>query len=214
MRNPLNVVVLFASVCLAVAAPGLAAGADQASGPTVSKALAKPLKAAQESLQTRHWDAVLASLKEAQSTPGEKTAYDNFVINQMLGFVYVQKQDFAGAAPALEAAAQSQYATSEQQKAWLQALMGIYFGQKNYAKTAEIGQQLVKRGITDTDTYSTIADSQSKLGDWKGAADTIQQAVARQSKPDKKLLEFQWNCYVKVNDSADAGKVGLDADTQ
>jgi hypothetical protein len=205
--NLLKVMVALASLWLAAPPAGVAAAADQPAGPTVSKALAKPLKAAQDALQARHWDAVLASLKEAQTTPGEKTAYDNFVINQMLGFVYVQKQDFVGAAPALEAAAQSQYATPEQQKAWLQALMGIYFGQKNYAKTVEFGQQLVKRGVTDSDTYSTIADSQSKLGDWKGAADTIQQAVARQSKPDKKLLEFQWNCYVKVNDSADAGKV-------
>jgi hypothetical protein len=207
MRNPLNVVVLFASVCLAVAAPGLAAGADQASGPTVSKALAKPLKAAQDALQAKHWDVVLASLKEAQSTPGEKSAYDNFVINQMLGFVYVQKQDFVSAAPALEAAAQSQYATPEQQKNWLRAVMGSYFTQKNYAKTVDIGEQAVKHGATDSDTYMTIADAQSKLGDWKGAAATIQQVVEHQSKPEEKLLEFQWNCYVKVNDSADAAKV-------
>jgi hypothetical protein len=85
--------------------------------------------------------------------------------------------------------------------------MNSYFAQKNYAKTVEIGEQAVKHGVTDTDTYTTIADSQSKLGNWKDAAATIQQVVEHENKPDKKLLEFQWNCYVKVNDSADAGKV-------
>lgn len=205
MRTALIVVALFASLWLGASVSGVAA-ADQ-SGPTVSKALAKPLKAAQDGMPARNWDAVLSNLKEAQTTAGEKSAYDNFVINQMLGFVYVQKQDYASAAPALEAAAQSQYATPEQQKGWLRAVMGSYFAQRNYSKTVEVGEQAVKHGVTDTETYTTIADSQSKLGDWKGAAATIQQVVEHQAKPDKKLLEFQWNCYVKLNDSADAGRV-------
>ena len=206
-RTLLKVILSCASLWLSASISSVAAAADQGTAPTVSRALAKPLKAAQDAMQAKHWDAVIASLKEAQTTPGEKSAYDNFVINQMLGFVYVQKQDYASAAPALEAAAQSQYATPAQQKQWLQAVMGSYFAQKNYAKTVEIGEQLVKRGATDADTYTTIADSQGKLGDWKGAAGTIQQVVEHQPKPDKKLLEYQWNCYVKVNDSADAGKV-------
>jgi hypothetical protein len=207
MMTPQKVVAVFALLCLGASVSGVAAAADQSSGPTVSRALAKPLKAAQEAMQAKNWDAVLTNLKEAQSAAGEKSAYDNFVINQMLGFVYVQKQDYASAALALEAAAQSQYATPEQQKAWLRTVMNSYFAQKNYAKTVEIGQQAVKHGVSDTETYTTIADSQGKLGDWKDAAATIAQVVEHQSKPDQKLLEFQWNCYVKVNDSADAGKV-------
>ena len=207
MKCPLKIAPLFTLLWLSVSVCGLAAAADQPSGPTVSRALAKPLKAAQEAMQAKNWDAVLTNLKEAQTAPGEKSPYDNFVINQMLGFVYVQKQDYASAAPALEAAAQSQYATPEQQRGWLRAVMNSYFAQKNYAKTVEVGEQALKHGVTDTDTYTTIADSQSKLGDWKNAAATIQQVVEHENKPDKKLLEFQWNCYVKVNDSADAGKV-------
>jgi hypothetical protein len=204
----MKAIALFALLSLGAAAvSGIAAAADQPAGPTVSRPLAKPLKAAQDAMREKNWDAVLSNLKEAQNTAGEKSAYDNFVINQMLGFVYVQKQDYASAAPPLEAAAQSQYATPEQQKGWLRAIMASYFAQKNYARTIEVGQQAVKHGVTDTETYTTIADSQSKLGNWKDAAATIQQVVDHQSKPDKKLLEFQWNCYVKVNDSADAGKV-------
>jgi hypothetical protein len=203
MKNRIKVVALFASLFLC----GVATAADQPSGPTVSKALAKPLQAANEAMKARNWDGALASIKEAQAAASEKSAYDNFLINQMLGFIYVQKQDYASANPALEAAAQSQYATPEQQKGWLRAIMGSYFAQKNYAKTVEIGEQALKHGVTDTETYTTIADAQSKMSNWKDAAATIEQVVEHQSKPDKKLLEFQWNCYVKVNDGADAGKV-------
>src|SRR5580658_8818791 len=173
MRNRTKVVALFASLLLGVSLYIAPASADQQPGPTVSKALAKPLKAANEAMQARNWDAALSNIKEAQSTAGEKSAYDQFLMNEMLGFVYSQKQDYLGAEPALEAAAQSPYATPEQKKAWLKAVMGMYFAQKDYAKTVEIGELALKQGVTDADTYTTIADSQSKLGDCKTAAATI-----------------------------------------
>jgi hypothetical protein len=214
MRNRWNFVGRMAKVLLAsiIAAPllgsvALAAEGAAQSGPTVSKALAKPLKAAQDALTTKNFDAAMASIKTAQAEPGEKSAYDNFVINQMLLFIYVQKQDFTAAAPVLEAAAQSQYATPDQQKTWLRALMGIYFQQKDYAKTVEVGEQAVKKGVNDADTISTIADSQGKLGKWKDAASTIQEVLQRQEKPEERLLAFQWNAYVKANDDADAARV-------
>lgn len=185
----------------------LAADGTAASGPTVSKALAKPLKAAQEALVAKNYDLAMTNIKAAQAEPGEKSAYDNFVINQMLLFIYVQKQDFTSAAPVLEAAAQSQYATLDQQKTWLRALMGIYFQQKDYAKTIEFGDEAVKKGVNDTETYTTLADSQGKLGKWKDAATTIQEVLQRQDKPEERLLAFQWNAYVKANDEADASKV-------
>jgi hypothetical protein len=203
MSKPITVVTLFASLLLGAALSGVA-DADQ---PTVSKALAKPLKAANEAMQARNWDAALSNIKEAQSAAGERSAYDHFLINEMLGFVYSQKQDYPAAEPALEAAAQSPYASPEQKKAWLKAVMGMFFAQRDYAKTVEIGELAVKQGVTDADTYTTIADSQSKLGDCKNAAATIQQVIVHQGKPDQKLLAFQWNCYVKVNDTADAGRV-------
>src|SRR5580658_8931946 len=127
MKKPINVVTVFASLLLGAALSG-GASADQ---PTVSKALAKPLKAANDAMQAKNWDASLSNIKEAQSTAGEKSAYDQFLINEMLGFVYAQKQDFPGAESALQAAAESTYATPEQKKAWLKAAMGMYFAQKD-----------------------------------------------------------------------------------
>jgi len=212
MRNRWKFVGRIAGALLVsiIAVPLLGSGAraaEGAAGPTVSKAVAKPLKAAQEALVAKNWDSALSNIKTAQGEPGEKSAYDNFVINQMLLFIYVQKQDFASAAPALEAAAQSQYATPDQQKTWLRALMGIYFQQKDYAKTIEFGDQAVKKGVNDTETFTTIADSEGKLGKWKEAAATVQEVLQRQDKPEERLLAYQWNAYVKANDDANASKV-------
>jgi hypothetical protein len=59
---------------------------------TVSKALAKPLKAAQEAMQAKKYPDALAKLKDAQGMSG-KSPYDEHLINEMLGFVYVRMQN-------------------------------------------------------------------------------------------------------------------------
>ncbi|MFI4905060.1 MAG: tetratricopeptide repeat protein [Steroidobacteraceae bacterium] len=208
MRNRLNFVALFASICTgAWLCSATIAAETPPAGPQVSKAVAKPLKAAQEALQAKKLDEALAKVKEAQAASGDKTPYDSFVINQLLLFIYVQKQDYSAAAPILESAAQSQYATPDQQRGWLKALMGIEYQQKDYAKTIDVGQQLLKHGVTDAETYTTIADCQNKLGKFKEAAATIGEVLQHQDKPEERLLAFQWNCYLKANDDADAEKV-------
>jgi Tfp pilus assembly protein PilF len=195
----------FAVLASMFAAGALSCVVIAADAPTVSRAAAKPLKAAQDALKDKKFDEALTHLKEAQAIP-EKTAYDSFVINQDLLYIYVQKQDYSAAAPILESTAESQYATADQTKTWLKALFAIDYQQKDYAKTVEIGGQLTRRGITDSETLSTIADSQSKLGKYKDAAATVDQIIAHQEKPEEKLLVFQWNMYNNAKDEADASK--------
>jgi len=199
--------VLIVAVLALPLLPGTAAAADAPAAPTVSPKLAKPLKAAQEGMQAKNWDAALAAIKEAQATPGEKSAYDNFIMNAWLSVIYQQKQDTPDEITALQNAAESQYASPEQSKTWLKAVVGLYFEQKDYAKVVDAGESALKRSPNDPDVLTSIADAQNRLGKFKEAAATIEQVIAHQDKPDEKLLAFQWNCYSKANDDADAGKV-------
>ncbi|HEV7714074.1 MAG TPA: hypothetical protein VGO53_00655, partial [Steroidobacteraceae bacterium] len=57
----------------------------------VSKAAAKPLKAAQDAMNAKDYPTALAKLKEVEALPG-KSPYDEFMMNQMYGFVYVRTQ--------------------------------------------------------------------------------------------------------------------------
>jgi outer membrane protein assembly factor BamD (BamD/ComL family) len=84
--------------------PGRATAAEDKkdSKQTVSKALAKPLKAAQDAMQAKKYPDALAKLKEVQGMPN-KSPYDEHLINEMLGFVYVRMGNYAEAAKALEA---------------------------------------------------------------------------------------------------------------
>jgi tetratricopeptide (TPR) repeat protein len=205
MRNRLKFVVLLASVCTGAWLCGAVIAADQPAGPTVSKTLAKPLKAAQDALQAKKFDEALAHVKEAQGA-GEKSAYDNYVIDILLFQIYQQKQDMADAIPALQLAAQSQYATAEQQKVWLKNVALYYFQQKDYAKALDVADQAVKHGANDLETLELIAKAQYLSGKYKEAALTMQEVVGKQDKPDEDSLKLLWQFDLKAEDSAGAAK--------
>jgi tetratricopeptide (TPR) repeat protein len=211
MRNRLrNRIGLVALIIAVLAQPLLyvsVAGAAEEAKPTVSPKLAKPLKAAQDAMNAKNWDAALTAIKEAQGMPVEKSAFDNYIMNAWLMVIYQQKQDVPDEISALQNASESQYATPDQQKSWSKAIVQLYAAQKDYAKVVDSGQAALRKAPNDSDILLTIADAQNHLGKYKDAAATAQQIIEHQEKPDEKLLVFQWNCYLKINDDADSAKV-------
>jgi hypothetical protein len=207
MRNRLNFVALFASICTSAWLCGVAIAADQPpAGPQVSKTVAKPLKAAQDALQAKKLDEALAHVREAQGAAGEKTPYDNYVMNIMLFQIYQQKQDMGDAIPVLAQAAQSQFASADQQKLWLKNIALYYFQQKDYTKALDAADQAVRHGVNDIDTLGLIAKAQYLTGKYKDAATTMQEVVAKQDKPDEESLKLLWQFDLKADDSAGAAK--------
>ncbi len=207
-RTKFVAVLVSALGAAALVAGGAVHAADKESkGPTITADLAKNLKAAQDALKAQKYDEAISKLKDAQAQKGKKTEYDNYIINSMLAMSYYSEKDYQNAAPLLRETAMSQYSNPEQSKQWLTAVMGIFYQEKNYPDCITVGQELVKRGSTQSDVYTTIALSQTALGKNKEAAQTVQQIIDKQQKPEEKLLAFQWNAYLKANDPADASKV-------
>ena len=211
MRNRLKFVLTFGKLLLAsiVALPllsGAVIAADQPAGPTVSKGVAKPLKAAQDAMTAKNYDEAISKIKEVQSQPGEKTAYDNFAMDILLFQAYNQKHDMASAVPVLAAAAQSQYATSDQKKVWLKNIALYYFQEKDYNKALDAANEAVKAGLNDSEMLNLIAKSQYLLGKYKEAAATMQEVVNKQEKPDEESLKLLWQFDLKANDQAGAAR--------
>ena len=211
MRNRLKFVLTFGKLLLTsiVALPllsGAVIAADQPAGPTVSKGVAKPLKAAQEAMTAKNYDEAISKIKEVQSQPGEKTAYDNFAMNILLFQAYNQKHDMASAVPVLAAAAQSQYATSDQKKVWLKNIALYYFQEKDYNKALDAANEAVKTGLKDSEMLNLIAKSQYLLGKYKESAATMQEVVNKQEKPDEESLKLLWQFDLKANDQAGAAR--------
>jgi hypothetical protein len=210
MKNRLS----FVAVLAALGASALfshAVLADEAASktkaPTVTANVAKQLVTAQAALKADKPDEAIASLKDAQAAKGEKTPYDLFIINEMLGTAYVKQKDYQSAAPLLEAAARSEYCDPTQAKAWLRAVMVINYNNKDYPKTIELGEQIASRGAADEDTTTMMGDSYFHLNKYKEAGDYIQQYTDKQDKPQEKFLKFEYSCFTKANDSKAAEKV-------
>lgn len=206
MSHRLNFIALLASMGSAALLGSATLAAEQPSGPQVTVAIAKPLKAAQDALREKKLDEALAKTREAQAASGEKSPYDNFVIALLLYQIYQQKQDMNAAIPVLAQAAQSQYASAEQQKSWLKNIALYYFQQKDYPKTLEAADQAVKHGANDSDTLRLIAKTQYLSAKYKEAATTMQEVVNKQDKPDEESLKLLWQFELKANDQAGASK--------
>jgi Tfp pilus assembly protein PilF len=127
-------------------------------------------------------------------------------MNIMLFQAYNQKHDMASAVPVLAAAAQSQYATSDQKKVWLKNIALYYFQEKDYNKALDAANEAVKTGLNDSEMLNLIAKSQYLLGKYKEAAATMQEVVNKQEKPDEESLKLLWQFDLKANDQAGAAR--------
>jgi hypothetical protein len=193
-----------------IARPSCSANADtqqQAKGPAISHFLSKDLKAAQEAQKAQNWSLEVQKLHDALAAKGRRTPYDEFVINSWLGIGDVQLKNYAEAAPALEAAAESQYATAAQQKVMLPAAISLYSQLQQYPKAIAAGQNAIKLGIADSSVYVSVAVAQNDIGQYAQAAATLQQVTDKEPQPEEKYLVFQWQAYNHAGDQADASKV-------
>src|SRR5580704_2287252 len=146
--------------------------AADAAAPTVSKGVAKPLKAAQDALVAKNFDEAIAHIKEAQAVPGEKSAYDQYAMNGLLLQAYNGKHDTANVVPVLQQLVQSQYTSGDQRRSFYKFIAGYEFQEKDYAKALDAANDVVKNGGNDVETQNLIAKSQYLTGKYKEAAVT------------------------------------------
>src|SRR4051812_10236597 len=66
-----------------------------------SREVGKPLQAAQAEMQKKRWDAALARIKDAEAVRN-KSAFEQYQINELKGFIYYSQGNFAGAAATYE----------------------------------------------------------------------------------------------------------------
>jgi len=185
------------------ATPASAAEAKQ----TASKAAQKQLKASSDAMNAKNYNECVTKAKEALAAEGH-TAYDTFLANQLLGFCYVRLGNTAGAGVAYEAQLQSGLLPADQQTAITKGVMQIAYQQKDYAKSVELGNRLIKGGSADTDVYTVVGQSlylQKKYGETaKFMSDYIGDQEKRGQQPKEQSLMLLQDSYGKSGNSAGA----------
>jgi tetratricopeptide (TPR) repeat protein len=195
---------LAASLAVGILAIGGAGFAPPAAAETVSRAVAKPLKAAQDAMKARRFQEANAKLREVQAISG-KTEYDQYLVDEMLGFIAISTKNYPEAKRALEATLNSRYFPQSDVPKRVTTLAQVNYQLKNYDKTIEYGQRAVKGGYADDSLYTLMAQSYYLKGDYRATQRFVENyvdgVVKRGQRPKEEYLKFISSACDKLGDS-------------
>jgi tetratricopeptide (TPR) repeat protein len=174
--------------------------------PALTREEAKPLKAAQDALQKSDYTAALQALDKADALP-KKSAYAQYLIDEMRGFAYVRTKQYPSAANAMEAELKSGFASPEQVRTLTVALAELNYQIKNYDKAIQYGNEAIDKGWSNTQMPTLVGQAYYLKGDWK---DTVRfekaQIAADERKgatPSNQSLQLLLSACLKQNPAGD-----------
>ena len=186
---------------LGVAGTLLVAPATAQAQQKVSAKIGVPLKAAQDAIQRKKWDAALGKIKEADAMPG-KTAFDQYKINEMLWYVYLQQGRNADAAKVLEGLIDSGQLPANEKVSRTKTLAQLYARSGNFSKSASLAQQYLKSVPGDKDMQLLLANSYYQQKNYKAAINAAEQAMRGGGTPSQDLLQLVLRSNYELKDSA------------
>lgn len=179
--------------------------AAKAPPPQLGKGVRKSLQAAQKAASEQKW-AECISNGETANAVAEKSAYDLFVINDILGFCKIRSNDQPGALVAFEFVANSEFADATRKALLNKAVLQLAYNAKQYPKAVDYGTRLISAGGAEENTYLLVAQSHYLQNDFK-ASRAFTEAWIRQlqgegkTPPDLGIQLFLSSC-IRLEDDA------------
>src|SRR5712672_168556 len=179
------------------------------SGPTVRPEVGKPIQAAIELLKSKKGKEALAKVREAQAV-GDRTPYENYLVERVLGQAAATAGEPAIAARAFENVATSPASPEGERRPFLAAAASQYYVVKNYAKTAELAARYFKDGGTEKSVRTIYIQALYLGNDFAGAARELMkdiEADERENKaPAEEQLQLLASSCTQAKDAACNGK--------
>jgi tetratricopeptide (TPR) repeat protein len=151
----------------AVLTPAASASAAEKS-PQPSSKFQQPLHDAQELLQKHDYSGALAKLRQIDAMPG-KTAYDQHLINDFMGFAYAKTNQLPEAAKAWEPELDDGFLPQQDLQTRTRAVATINYQLKNYDKAIEYGNRAIKGGFADEEIRTIVGQAYYLKGDYRNA---------------------------------------------
>jgi hypothetical protein len=189
---------VFTAATFFVATPAVA---QTVNGHKVSKAVAVPLKAAQDAVKARRYTEASAKLKEVDAIPN-KTPYEQFMLNEMSSYVAYATKNYAEAARAEEASLNSGQAPANEIPKRTIRLLKLNYQIKNYAKVLELGDKAIRGGFATDEVYTLMAQTYYLQGNYRKTQQFVEGYIKNQSKPKEEMLKFVMSACDKLNDAA------------
>jgi len=198
----LGVAVVSSAVLLVGSDTAVAADAKK---PTVSPALAKQFKAAQEALTKKNYSEAFAKLAELEKAPN-RSPYDNYVIANFYFEGYLGQKDYQHAVPYMEQMANSGFVEPAELPKMERSLAEQYYQLKNYDKAIEFGDKAIKLGGATDEFYTLVGQAYYLKGDYKGSLRFFTGQVDDEEKaghtPKEQTLQLILSSCIKLNDSS------------
>ena len=168
-------IALALTLAMGAASASLISATAQAAEPAnkvTTKAVAEPLKKAQEAMKNKQWDAALAAIKQAQASE-KKTPFETYQIDEFLGYVLIQQKKFGEAAQVFERMLNSGFVPAEQVDDRTKTVAQLYFQVKDYKKSAEWAKKWLDKHPGDEAISVLLGQSYYVMNDYKNAAQTM-----------------------------------------
>src|SRR5262245_75679 len=110
---------------------------------TVSQAVGKPLKDAHAAISKQQWDTAQKHIRAAQAIQ-PRSAFEDYKINELLWYVYLQQGRNAEAAKVLEQQIASGQMPPGERSQRSKTLAQLYFRAGNYGKAIQVANDYLK----------------------------------------------------------------------
>lgn len=177
----------------------------KSSGPSVTAPVAKLLKPAADKMQANDFAGAMELIKQAQALP-DQTPFDTYKINEFLGNAAIHENDYATAATAYAAMADSpalEQVTPEEKASALRVAALLATNQKNYAAGIKYAKAFIALGgAPDPKVLATMAEAYYYSQDYANAIATVNQTIAATpagTAPDHGALEILFSAQLKSN---------------
>jgi tetratricopeptide (TPR) repeat protein len=177
---------------------------DTAPAPDITMSLRKSFIAAQDALQAKHYQDVIAKVQEILASSNRKpddTYYAYYLLfqaNRALGNEDEERK-------ALEGVVNAGFLSADQQALYLKPLMLMAFQSKNYDAAVDYGTRLTQSNHGDPEVFSTIGQSYYLKSDFMNAArfynSLIGEQIKRGQTPREHDLRMLASSYHKLGDN-------------
>ena len=176
--------------------------AAETANKVTTKAVAEPLKKAQEAMKNKQWDAALAAIKQAQALE-KKTPFEAYQIDEFLSYVLVQQKKFTEATPVFERMLNSGFMPPDQVDDRTKTVAQLHFQNKDYKKAVEWGKKYLEKHPGDETISVLVGQSYYVQNDYKNAASTMTGVVANAEKggrtPPENWLQIVLSSHFKLD---------------
>ncbi|MFZ9905413.1 MAG: hypothetical protein ACO329_04185 [Steroidobacteraceae bacterium] len=185
----------FTAVAICMSQGAYAQKEAPAKPPSISKAVAKQVKTAQDAIKKEKWAECVAALQSTDAV-ADKPPYDVFAVAELLGFCAARNGDTAGAEAAFAAGLEAGFLDEANRVIRYKQLLQLNYNLKSYERAAGFGEQAIAAGNTEEAVGLLTAQSYYLLNDFKRTTGFIDQWLTALESRNEKPAEIALQLYV------------------